>query len=77
LKKIKKYFQKNLTNVNFFRTFAYIFKKRSLNNKKLSKKMGSANEPKNKYYGKKYVGLLPKHFRKDGLVSKPRWRETI
>ena len=30
----------------FFRTFAYIFKQRSLNNKKLSKKVGSANELK-------------------------------
>lgn len=44
----------------FFRTFAYIFKQRSLNNKKLSKKVGSANEPKYKWK-KKYVGLLPKH----------------
>jgi hypothetical protein len=67
-----------LTNVNFFSTFAYIFKQRSLNNKKLSKKVGSANEPKKQLHmEKKYVGLLPNHFLKDGLVSKPQWRETI
>jgi len=46
--------------VIFFRTFAYIFKQRSLNNKKLSKKVGSANELKtNTTWKKKYVGLLP------------------
>jgi len=44
--------------VIFFRTFAYIFKQRSLNNKKLSKKMGSANEPKNKYKGKKSMWVF-------------------
>jgi hypothetical protein len=74
---VKKYFKKNLTNVIFFRTFAYIFKQRSLNNKKLSKKVGSANELKtNTTWKKKYVGLLPNHFRKDGLESKPPWRKT-
>jgi hypothetical protein len=60
LKKIKKYFQKNLTNVNFFRTFAYIFKQRSLNNKKLSKKVGSANEPKKQLRMEKVCGPFTK-----------------
>ena len=39
--------------------------------------MGSANEPKNKYNGKKCVGLLPNNFRKDCLVSKLPWRKTM
>ena len=60
MKKVKKYFQKNLTNGNFFRTFAYIFKQRSLNNKKLSKKVGSANELKTTTNGKKVCGPFTK-----------------